>query len=49
MTKAQLIEALAQFPDNTEVYVWEGYDAGVMTTNIDVRLADGIIVMESAT
>lgn len=45
MTKAELIEALASFPDDAEVYVWESYDAGYLTTAIDVNY-DGDIIFE---
>lgn len=46
MTIAELIEELADFPPDAKVYVWEGYDAGTMTTNIDVSY-DGDVVLES--
>jgi hypothetical protein len=47
MTVKWLIEKLSQFPPDTEVFVWEGYDAGFKTDEFDVQLDEhGDLVLE---
>lgn len=37
MTVAELIEALTDLSPDARVYVWEGYDAGCMTTEFTIN------------
>ncbi|WP_418041094.1 hypothetical protein [Paenibacillus xylanilyticus] len=46
MKVAELLVKLADFPPDADVYVWEGYDAGIMTTEIAVNY-DGDVILEA--
>ncbi|MGM0904236.1 MAG: hypothetical protein ACQEXB_24430 [Bacillota bacterium] len=47
MTVKELIEELSKMPGDTDVYVWEGYNAGCLTTEFDVEIdAENDIVLQ---
>jgi hypothetical protein len=47
MTVKELIEVLSTLNPHASVYVWEGYDAGIMTTDFTVYIDDnGDVLLE---
>lgn len=46
LTVKELIEALSNLPQDASVFVLESYDAGCMTTDFDIRMDDGDVLLE---